>query len=74
MQNNEKWTSMNVFLEREEHRKLREISLKGDTFPHRVIVEMVRHLNTNGLPKWLLKACLRGHEISVRKGGRPKKA
>ena len=72
MRTNEKWTSMLIFLEKEDHRKLKEISLEKATFPHRVLVETVKRYNTYGLPKWLVKACLRGQEISKSKSGRPR--
>ena len=63
---------MLVFLEREEHKKLKEISFKNGTFPHRVLVEIVKHLNKKGLPKWLINKCVSGHQESIKKSGRPK--
>lgn len=64
MRRSDKYTSMLVFLEKEQHRKLKEISFANTTFPHRVIVEFVEHLNEKGMPKWLVKECLRGQQIS----------
>lgn len=72
MKRSDKWTSMVVFLERDQHKDLRDMCLASGTFPHRVMVEMVRHLNEKGLPIWLVKACLKGHQQTVNKRKKPK--
>ena len=73
MKTSDEYTCMNVYLDRKEHAKFTVMCVENTTFPHRVLVELVRHYNVTGLPKLLLMACIEGHKQSVAKIGRPKK-